>query len=79
MIFNLLATLSLILMKPEHSAIMELLSYYLEKHPDQRFGQALFNLKINEFEADSKKLRDIYSDEDSKIIRRVQNQLGKTE
>lgn len=37
-------------MKKEHQKILELIKSYLEKNPDQRFGQALFNLNINEFQ-----------------------------
>lgn len=68
-------------MKEEHAIILELLRSYLEKNPDQRFGQAIFNLKINEFKktTDPKNpnysLRDINNDTDSDIIARIKNQL----
>lgn len=68
-------------MKEEHAIILELLRSYLEKNPDQRFGQAIFNLKINEFKktTDPKNphysLRDIHNDTDSDIIARIKNQL----
>lgn len=68
-------------MKPEHKLILELLASYLEKNPSQRFGQALFNLNINEFQAtnDLKNpdytLRDIYSDNDTAILERIKNRL----
>ena len=69
-------------MKKEHQIIIELIESYLEKNPEQRFGQALFNLKINEFEetVDEKKpnynLRDIYNDDDQVIINRIESQLA---
>jgi len=67
-------------MKKEHKLILDLISNYLEKYPDQRFGQAIFNLGVNEFiKNDSSlptyNLRDIYNDEDSVIIKRIENQL----
>lgn len=36
-------------MKKEHVIIINKIKEYLESSPDQRFGQALFNLGINEF------------------------------
>ncbi len=36
-------------MNIEHEKILSALKIYLEKNPSQRFTQALFNLKINEF------------------------------
>jgi hypothetical protein len=68
-------------MKEEHRIILDLLGSYLEKNPDQRFGQAIFNLRINEFQnnTDPKNpnynLRDIHNDADSDIIARIKNQL----
>ena len=68
-------------MKKEHQIILDLIKSYLEKNPDQRFGQALFNLAINEFQktTDPKypnyNLRDIYNDDDEIIINRIQKQL----
>lgn len=68
-------------MKKEHQVIIELITSYLEKNPSQRFGQALFNLKINEFQntVDPKHpnyiLRDIYNDDDQEIANRIQRQL----
>ena len=35
--------------KKEHQEILNLISNYLANHYDQRFGQALFNLGVNEF------------------------------
>ena len=67
-------------MKKEHKLILDLISSYLEKYPDQRFGQAIFNLGINEFiKNDSSlptyNLKDIYNDEDYVVIKRIENQL----
>ena len=48
----------------------------MENNPNQRFGQALFNLGINEFKQNEEfQLRDIYNDDDSEIILRIENQL----
>ncbi|MEW7291333.1 hypothetical protein [Aquimarina sp. 2304DJ70-9] len=67
-------------MKKEHKKIVEYISTFLNKYPDQRFGQAIFNLKINEFleEEDCMnpkyQLRDIYGDSDEEILHRVESQ-----
>lgn len=37
------------IMKKEHEAIISILSDYLTRNPEVRFGQALFNLNINQF------------------------------
>ena len=63
-------------MKPEHKEILALIEKHLKKNPSERFGQALFNLKINQFEEDKKeplnfRLRDIYNDADEEIISRI--------
>jgi len=68
-------------MKSEHQKILELIKNYLEKHPDQRFGQALFNLGINQFKDQNLEridysLRDIHNDNDNKIIKRIEFQLS---
>ncbi|BFP40029.1 hypothetical protein FGF1_08740 [Flavobacteriaceae bacterium GF1] len=68
-------------MKKEHKLIIEKINQYLENHPDQRFGQAIFNLGINEFQKTtdprnpSYNLRDIYNDSDSEINKRIERQL----
>ncbi|RWX02233.1 hypothetical protein [Flavobacterium cerinum] len=68
-------------MKEEHKIILELLSSYLDKNPEQRFGQAIFNLGINEFQNNSDlknpnyNLRDIHNDKDTDVIERIKNQL----
>lgn len=67
-------------MKQQHIEIIELITEFLKKHPEQRFGQALFNLAINEFKNDDEKefqLRDIYNDSDDEIILRMNKQLQK--
>lgn len=66
-------------MKPEHFEIVELISMYLAENPSQRFGQALFNLGINEFPKNSKPedsgLRDIHADKDTAIQGRIKDRL----
>ena len=69
-------------MKEEHKIILNLLSEYLTSNPDLRFGQALFNLRINEFtdrdnpEKTSYSIRDIHGDRDDVMIQRIQSQLN---
>ena len=69
-------------MKKEHEEILDLISNYLSNHPDQRFGQALFNLGINEFsnrinpEIKNYNIRDIHSDSDEQILNRIKSQLN---
>lgn len=64
-------------MRGEHQVIINVLTDFLERNPGQRFGQALFNLGINEFanptnpEWNNRYLRDIYNDEDQQIIKRI--------
>lgn len=68
-------------MKKEHNEIINLISDYLNQHPDQRFGQAIFNIGINEFlnkvdlQKEDFRIRDIYNDKDSDIINRIKSQL----
>ena len=68
-------------MKKEHKEIIDLISSYLEYDPELRFGQALFNLKINEFQKTSDprnpnyNLRDIHNDNDTDILKRIKSQL----
>jgi len=67
--------------KKEHQEILDLISDYLANHYDQRFGQAIFNLGINQFvnkmhpEKEDYKIRDIHNDQDSVIIERIKSQL----
>ena len=64
-------------MKPEHQALIQILTDFLERNPSQRFGQALFNLNINGFanpkdpEKNNFYLRDIYNDTDAEILKRI--------
>jgi hypothetical protein len=68
-------------MNEEHKIIIDLISNYLEHHPDQRFGQALFNLGVNEFQKTTDprnpnyNLRDIHNDKDGEILKRIERQL----
>ena len=68
-------------MKSEHREIIKLISDYLNKNPEERFGQALFNLRVNEFsnkiepEKENYKIRNIHGDSDDKILERIKNQL----
>ncbi|MBC2845997.1 hypothetical protein H7F21_12900 [Winogradskyella flava] len=67
--------------KKEHQEILDLISDYLSNHYDQRFGQAIFNLRINEFvnktdpAKEDYKIRDIHGDTDNKILERIKSQL----
>lgn len=68
-------------MKKEHKIILNYLSEYLENGAELRFGQALFNLGINEFKEIKQErdyipeLRNTYNDIDSQIIKRIENRL----
>ena len=68
-------------MKKEHHQILELLKSYLKDHPDQRFGQAIFNLGINQFQETidprhpNYALRDIHNDGDDEIVKRMKRQI----
>lgn len=61
-----------------HEKILKLITDYLKEHPDQRFGQILFNMGINEFRQDKNEeflLRDIYNDSDDEIVKRIENNI----
>lgn len=64
-------------MNEEKKTIMLVLQQYLEANPTVRFGQALFNLNINEFANTQNPalmnhyLRDIHEDSDRRILRRM--------
>jgi hypothetical protein len=64
-------------MKPEHTAIMNIIEAYLLENPHMRFGQALFNLGINQFAnpmnpiLERHLLKDIYNDTDTQILSRI--------
>ncbi|GGI56867.1 hypothetical protein [Winogradskyella haliclonae] len=64
-------------MTEEHRIILNAIEEALNRDPELRFGQALFNLSINQFvnpdnpaEADYR-MRDIHGDKDSDIIARI--------
>ncbi len=64
-------------MTEHHRTIMQLLENYLDMHPDLRFGQALFNLGINQIDVHCVDapgymfMRDIYEDSDEIILDRM--------
>lgn len=63
-------------MTDEHRIILDKLKNYLDEYPDLRFGQAIFNLGINEFKQNEEfQLRDIYNDNDTEIINRIEKRL----
>lgn len=72
-------------LKKENQEIIDLISDYLANHYSQRFGQALFNLKVNEFFNNSNpakedyRIRDIHADADEKILERIRSQLKRFE
>ena len=55
--------------------ILNIIANYCNENPNQRFGQILFNLNINEFKKDSEEIRDIHNDSDKKILERVQSRI----
>lgn len=55
--------------------ILQIITDYCNENPDQRFGQILFNLNINEFKKESEEIRDIYNDFDEMIFERVQTRI----
>ena len=55
--------------------ILNIIANYCKENPNQRFGQILFNLNINEFKKDSEEIRDIHNDSDKKILERVQSMI----
>lgn len=61
----------------ESIQILQILSDYLNENPSIRFGQALFNLGINEFDSskNTPTLRDIYNDTDKRILDRVKKNM----
>ncbi len=55
--------------------ILNIIENYCKENPNQRFGQILFNLNINEFKKDSEEIRDIHNDSDKKILERIQSRI----
>ena len=67
-----------VISKKMHKQILDLIKRYSENNSNQRFGQILFNLAINQFDNscnEENKLRDIYNDSDEEILERVKKQL----
>lgn len=66
-------------MKTEHKEILELIRSYLEKNPDLRFTQALFNLDINQKPIGKifdNILRDNHGDKDPEVLKRINDRLN---
>ena len=67
-------------MTKEHRIILDAIEEALTRDPELRFGQALFNLGINQFvnpknpEGADYRMRDIHGDQDSTIIERIMAQ-----
>ncbi|WP_333852740.1 hypothetical protein [Epilithonimonas sp.] len=55
--------------------IINILSDYASKNPNQRFGQMLFNLDINNFKNEKNEVKDIYNDSDEEILNRIKERL----
>ena len=55
--------------------ILNIITNYCKENPNQRFGQILFNLNINEFKKDSEEIRDVYNDTDKNILERIQTRI----
>lgn len=64
-------------MEQYNQKILSSLTQYLIDNPDIRFGQALFNIGINQFAnqtnpiVEKHQLRDIYNDENETIYKRL--------
>lgn len=66
-------------MKELNKKIIELISDYIEQYPEQRFGQILFNLDINQFVKSKEyepKTRDIYYDSSKEILDRIEKRIN---
>lgn len=62
--------------------ILTLIEQYLNEYPNNRFTQALFNLKVLEFGGENTKpggssylLRDCYYDSDAIVLKRIEGQI----
>ena len=64
-------------MNETQKKILQLISNYLAENPNQRFGQILFNLDINQFRPNKDELKDIYNDLDEEILERIKQRLEK--
>lgn len=64
-------------MTKDQETIINIIKDYLDKNPGIRFGQALYDLGINQFanlpnpEEAQHKMRDIYNDTDLTILKRM--------
>ena len=56
--------------------ILNIIANYCKENPNQRFGQILFNLNINEFKEDLEEMRDVYNDSDKKILDRIKIRIN---
>lgn len=57
--------------------ILNIITNYCIENPNQRIGQILFNLNINEFKINSEETRDIYNDSDEQILKRIKTRIKK--
>jgi hypothetical protein len=70
-------------MKANHEEILKEIEKFLEKNPHQRFGQALFNLRITKFMNPDYPVKgegglvDIYNDRDEEILNRIKSAISK--
>ena len=69
-------------MNPNAKQILALIEQYLNEYPEQRFTQALFNLKVLEFGGENAKpggspylLRDCYYESDAMVLKRIEGQI----
>jgi len=65
-------------MKQEHREILRILKQYLSSRPHIRFGQALHNLNITQWEepfdpSGNNVMRDIHEDSDARILKRIKS------
>ena len=56
--------------QPDNKLILKTLNEFLEKHPDIRFGQALYILNILKQDANGNTI-DIFNDEPCDILKRI--------
>lgn len=69
-------------MNPNAKQILTLIEQYLNEYPNNRFTQALFNLKVLEFGGENTTLggspyllRDCYYDSDAMVLKRIEGQI----
>lgn len=56
--------------------ILNIITNYCIENSNQRIGQILFNLSVNEFEINSEETRDIYNDSDDQILQRIKARIN---